>query len=77
MNSPTFRGSKGNDVLREIQVSIKVRKLRKYSEKTEVGLFTLEKGSKSTTISPSEFLYLELTLWANFLLQCASCLSSQ
>lgn len=53
MNSPTLSGSK-------------VRKLRKYSEKTEMSLFTLEKGSKSTTISPSEFLYFELTLWANF-----------
>ena len=46
MNSPTLRSSKGTAVLMESEVSIKVRKLRNYSVKTEVNLLRVEKGFK-------------------------------
>lgn len=58
-NSPTFRGSMGNAVLREGQV----RKLRKYFVKTEESQFTMEKGSP---LLCSYTLNL-VSLWAKFL----------
>lgn len=62
-----LRGNKGSAVRRESQVSIKVGNLRKYSVKTEVSLFSVERVPKSTVTSPSVLLYFELVLWANFL----------